>query len=329
MTKFDRASLDRFLPAVGQADWADVIARFETHRHRRRRLLVALVVAAIVIVGTASAFGMRASLCNLGVACLPPEGATPSTPETGELAIALYADAPPDGTRTWFFAYSDGRLISWRNEWIARSTDPFSTGYFEQQLPPESVEELRSHVIAATRARNGAVRDSYGYVVLSVRDGDRIVQVDRRDGLDPLLDRLAQPESWVPDGAREGIELRPYVPSAYAFCYGVWPAEMDSDPARVSSALPAPARDFLGSKDTTRQPWIGHEGLVGYTNCAEMTTEDARALSQVLDRSGFEVGGVGGEGSYSVPYVFEIPGPGDGYAQFYPVLPHGEYWIGG
>jgi len=329
MTELDPASLDRVLPAAGQADWADVIARFEAHRHRRLRLLVVLVVAGIVIVGTASAFGMRASLCGLGVACLPPEGATPSTPEAGELALALYANAPPDGVRTWFFAYSDGRLISWRHGWLAKRTDPFSTGYFEQQLPPEGVEELRSHVVAATRARSSGVDGSYAYVHLSVRDGDRIVEVDRRNGLDPVLHRLAQPESWVPDRARDGLELRPYVPSAYAFCFAVWPAELGSDPERVSTALPAPARDLLRSKDTTRRPWTGNNGQGGYTTCAEMATEDARALAQVLDESGFEVNGVGGEGSYSVPYVFEIPGPGDGYAQFLPVLPHGEYWFGG
>ena len=54
-----------------------------------RRGSVALVAAAlIVVVGTASAIGsVRAFILDQGFIGLPPQGATPSTPETGELVL--------------------------------------------------------------------------------------------------------------------------------------------------------------------------------------------------------------------------------------------------
>ena len=50
---------------------------------------LALVAAAlIVVVGTASAIGgVRAFILDRGFVGLPPVGATPSTPESGELVI--------------------------------------------------------------------------------------------------------------------------------------------------------------------------------------------------------------------------------------------------
>ena len=59
MTDLDRANLDRILPSTtGSPDWADVMSRSRAQLgRRRRRIAVVLTAAALVAVGTASAFG--------------------------------------------------------------------------------------------------------------------------------------------------------------------------------------------------------------------------------------------------------------------------------
>lgn len=126
----------------------------------RRRGVFALVAAAlIVVVGTASAIGgVRAFLLDRGFVGLPPLGATPSTPESGELVLRWvgrsathaqarrgYSAAPI--VRAW--VYADGRII-WSEEsslssrTIPEGANEFTSGYLEQRLTPEGVELLRS-----------------------------------------------------------------------------------------------------------------------------------------------------------------------------------------
>jgi hypothetical protein len=60
----------------------------------RRRLLTLVAAALIVVVGTASAIGgVRAFFLDRGFIGLPPVGATPSTPERGELVLAYLGGA--------------------------------------------------------------------------------------------------------------------------------------------------------------------------------------------------------------------------------------------
>ena len=88
MTDFDHTSLDRILPsAPSSPDWDDVMSRARTQQGRRRRRLAVLAAVALVAVGTASAVCVRAILLDTGSTALPPAGAPPSAPETGELVI--------------------------------------------------------------------------------------------------------------------------------------------------------------------------------------------------------------------------------------------------
>jgi hypothetical protein len=129
---------------------------------RSRRRVVALVAAALVVaVGTASAIGgVRDFILDQGFIGLPPVGATPSTPESGELVLSwLGRSATHASAREGYFAaplvrawvYADGRLI-WSEEnslssrAVPEGANELTSGYLEQRLTPEGVELLRSAV---------------------------------------------------------------------------------------------------------------------------------------------------------------------------------------
>jgi hypothetical protein len=173
----DRASLDRIRPSSpGTADWDDVMSRSRGHEGGRRRRLVVLAAVMLMAVATACAFGARALILDEGFVGVPPDGATPSTPESGELVLS-YWGLPGDGRELRAFLYADGRLI-----W-----DRDRRGFLDQRLTPEGVELLLSEFIStglfdrdvrlvrsgasyATNRRSGAV--------IELRNGNRLVTVD-------------------------------------------------------------------------------------------------------------------------------------------------------
>jgi hypothetical protein len=89
---------------------------------------------------------------------LPPEGATPSSPDTGQLVVSFggrVSSLGGDFFRMWLFA--DGRLI-WKSnlEGSGRRNEAFgssepTTAVIEQILTPVGVELLRSEVSATAR----------------------------------------------------------------------------------------------------------------------------------------------------------------------------------
>jgi hypothetical protein len=130
----------------------------DVQRGGRRRRFVALAAAALVVaVGTASAIGsMRDFFLDGGFIGLPPVGATPSAPESGELVAyweGLSATLPRNFVRAWL--YADGRIIWERRPWHEDPTagrppegaNELVSGYLEQRLTPEGVEVVRSSVV--------------------------------------------------------------------------------------------------------------------------------------------------------------------------------------
>jgi hypothetical protein len=140
-------------------DWDEILGRAGARvgrpglRGRRRRVLVAFAVAAVVAAAAATAIGsVRDFVLRTGFIGLPPIGATPSSPASGELEIWYWApwfvnEGENGRTRAW--VYADGRLISWGGPDRPGSANPLSTGFSEQRLTPEGVERLRSEIAAA------------------------------------------------------------------------------------------------------------------------------------------------------------------------------------
>jgi len=253
-----------------------------------------------------------------GLNGLPPEGATPSTPESGELVVEL---------RDHVWVYADGRVIS---RVYLPTLEPYS-GLVEQHLTPEGVEFLRSNVLSTglfehdlDLAREGPMC----CLEIRVRDGDRLVRVtlgpryvhpeppeaqkatpEQEAALQSLEVLLSRPASWPPSVWTDQ-QIRAYVPTSYSFC-SRW-----AEPSRVLSRLPEPARDLLGAEYAKMD--VESEQPV---DCTRMTTEEARALAGILAAELVH------EGAPSLGFSFEDPEvPGSFFLiAMNPVLPHGTW----
>jgi hypothetical protein len=214
-----------------------------------------------------------------------------------------------------------------------RTLVPYS-GLVEQHLTPEGIEFLRSNVLSTGLFEHDLdlVReDPMCCLYIGVRDGERLVRVSLgpRDALsdheaapehreatpeqvaalESLSALLSNPDSW-PASVWTDQQIRAYVPSSYSFC-SRW-----AEPSRVLALLPEPAADLLGAA------YLQTEGSGGrhQPDCIRMTTEEVRALAEILNAEwgpghdnivpGFSLGKAGEQG---VPLI-----------AINPVLPHGE-----
>jgi hypothetical protein len=218
---------------------------------------------------------------------LPPVGAAPSTPETGELVLrsgARIVSIGGDVHQMWL--YADGRLIwgrslegdhnaAWRSAF--GRTEPLERAMMEQHLTRDGVSILLSHVVASTSPTEpvewpGCVappdvcrgRPGLRWGGITIRDGDSMQDLSWSDP--DLPGRLADPGSWLPASAWADREIRGYVPTRYAACLG----------SGVLELLPAAARDILLASGTPDS----HD-------CYRIETADARAVAGILDDSGF------------------------------------------
>jgi hypothetical protein len=80
-------------------------------------------------------------------------------------------------------------------------------------------------------------------------------------------------------------------------------------------ALPKPAQGLLREREFAPNGWGAH--------CTDLTTEEARALSDALDAAGLEPFDGEHNASHVLTYRLETPGPIQ-VVQFEPYLPHGE-----
>jgi hypothetical protein len=183
-------------------------------RGRRRHIVVLAAALLVAVVGTASAFStVREFVLDRGFVGLPPVGAAPSAPESGELVLRWsggsatharphwrgFVDAPFAGA----WVYADGRMIWQRDGQLPEGANELTSGYLEQRLTPEGVELLRSEVVGLLD-RSRALLETvpadddprpgpFGGLALfvpldypshhgsaEVRDGDRLVRLQWR-----------------------------------------------------------------------------------------------------------------------------------------------------
>jgi hypothetical protein len=309
---------------------------------RGRRLALAVAVAAfVVVVGTATALGVRAFILDKGFVGLPPQGATPSAPESGQLLVRLVGRSQTDAHLAHIYLYADGRLI-WSRDDV--------TGLLERRLTSQGVEQLQSE-ITSTGLFNHDRALASGRVIWGEADvlvSDRLVHVEWGPGADPdspsrviatleqetALERLdailAHPTQGLPASAWADEQVRAYVPSTFAVCWEGWPAKASdpqSEPSDILSLLPPAARDVLAGKETTRH--TGKWGVAGgpyyphVDECATVTTAEARSLAQSLDDAGIERT----DPTAGLQYSLDIPGQIGEAAliTFEPFLPDGEW----
>jgi hypothetical protein len=351
------------------ADWDDVLHRAGAARedrqplwrpragesHRRRFLVVLAAAILVVVVGTAAAFGIRTFILERGFIGLPPEGATPSSPETGELVLSAYG--PGDGSRTHIWVYADGRVISQRQfdrpgDALPEGANELSSGFLEQRLTIEGVERMRAEAISTGLFAHDSVlsvREAPCFNLIEVIRGDRRVRLtwhgsqcpplpgdaaamtatkDEESQLLHLAGRLTNP-TWLPASAWQERESRAYVPSRFAIDFGARPYTLE--PSRILALLPDSAEELLAAKPRTRlRHFYGGTGVPlrrVYDYRSQVTVDEARTLADALDRAGLERKPIEVQ-AYSLTYVSgEVPteGPGDFFfVAFEPVLPHGE-----
>jgi hypothetical protein len=122
--------------------------------------------------------------------------------------------------------------------------------------------------------------------------------------------------SPLPAGAWEDAEIKAWVPSRYAICYGGRHGIIE--PSRAAGLLPASAPGLLAGKART----FHLEGLADPPiECSELITDQARVLGEILGDAGF--------GSLGSPFIFIPPHKlansiGDEvWISFTPILPDG------
>jgi hypothetical protein len=309
---------------------------------RRRRLVIVLAAVALATAVTTAGWAIaREVVLHKGFVALPPVGATPSAPESGELVIQ-YRDLDHAGSG-WGWVYADGRLITVSaapqavsasrpaGSDVPEAANRWSSGLLEQRLTPEGVELLRSEIVSTGLFEHHQPAGRLDiHNVIEVRIDDRLVRVNANFPK-RLRERLTDPASWLPASAWANRRIRAYVPSRYEIWYGAAPQTLER--SRILALLPATAADLLRAKDAVPQQGdIGWPGFPPHPITryhSVLTTEEARAVTQALDDAGVPGGGL--------MYSFEIPGtsvdpapPEKGPVRnvvtimFFPYLPHGE-----
>ncbi len=273
--------------------------------------------------------GAEDSPFQRGARELPPQGATPSTPTSGELVASMWSRGRT-GWEGWVYLYADGRVI-----WQRRSPIP-ATGWLEQRLTPEGVGLVQAEILSTglfdpaqpppasdldrppPGSELGYAWPSYGD--MQVRNGDRLVLVPGSPGqpwmpeFDRLQQLLTELQSWLPSTAWEDPFIRAFVPSRYAICPYRFPAPLGW--SSILPLLPASAEERLADA----RPWRW-EHPTGDVTCFDVTTEEARAVAQALDDAGVRQF----IPAASLAYQFDAPDPIAGTIgiDFWPFLPDG------
>ena len=337
-----------------------LLVRSHARQGRRRFLFVLASAALVVVVGTATAFGIRALILDRGFIGLPPEGATPSAPETGELVLSLNGrikthvrkGEDPEGfgqpldpvSRVW--VYADGRMIWDREGEVSKGANELTSGLLEQRLTPEGVELLRSEIISSGLFDRDAAfvsKSGHSWIKFEVRNDDHLVRVYDvypGGGAFGASDDFKKINPTTPTeeqaAALERVDALLTDPASWLPA-SAWDdqrirAYVPTRYAACFAAFPQPleADRILSLLPTPVERLLQGRSATRFemgTNvayCSGVTTEEARALAEAL--SGL------GQKDEAVPpvrlgYSLDAPGEVGGTVGiwFEPYLPHGEY----
>jgi hypothetical protein len=251
---------------------------------------------------------------------LPPIGAQPSLPETGELVLYARGRCTSIGEFCWVWIFADGRLI-----WIRDGASPFganegTTGLIEQRLAPTGVASLMS-VFSATGACSGL--DRRGPIVCAPRipGPAPFPRIQVSGWIDPSWGLAAS--EW------EDQSISGFVPSGMGACFIESNVRVES--SRVLEWLPSDAANLLRGRDIEFPPLQFsplEKGPGLAMTCFSLTTQEARTLNDILSRSGLDRDEL--MAAYVLGYHVEPPPPfTDGVIWIAPVLPNGEWFVSG
>ncbi len=366
------ARFDALAPEPLAGDWDDVLRRASAARsgrprpershtrqgHRRRRLVAVAAAVLVVATLTAAASGtVRDFFLDRGFIGLPPQGATPSSPESGKLVFFYWGPVPgaADWGKSRFWLYADGRLISLRAATLPEGANQLTTGYLEQRLTPEGAELLRSEILST-----GLIGDeddgAYAYqrtndyddfaignepvpwdttkplpdytLSFRLRDGDQLYRISRVGDLGRLVALLTDPASRLPASVWADREIRAYVPSRFEIVYGPWPPTAKL--SGILKLLPALAQELLPTKKAWREGgFVGspEDPVAADWYHFSVTTDEARALRDALVEARLDIDG---RFDYALAYAVDAPATAAPASEggavsfgFEPILPHG------
>jgi hypothetical protein len=270
---------------------------------------------------------------RVGFIGVPPEGAEPSTPVTGDLVLRLDTTVSYGGSfKTTMYVFADGRMIWERHgapTGVPEGARANQTGYLEQVLTPEGVQALRTEILGTGLFGNDLhlkgefddAVDFYGLLIQVLGDDGMVTLAwargnpderrptrAERDTIARLVERLEDPGAWLPETAWQDRVIRAYVASNYGIGFSLVTKPdgdccLRPDPAE----LPPPADTLLGTQ---------------FNQC--VTTDEAKAIA-----GGFEAAGMTPIGQSNPPggYEYETGTEPDvnGITQtmvLYPYLPH-------
>ena len=177
-------------------DWDDVLDRARAvarggdrstgfRMPRRPRLVVVRSPWHSLAVLLASALAVRAFVLDKGFIGLPPVGATPSTPEDGELVLHwMVRSVTLGGIQSRAWVYADGRIV-----WSRHEGPPPPEGVDQVACPvpraattPDGVELLRSRLVASglfDSSRKFIVPEEHGsaWGFVEIHNGDKPVRL--------------------------------------------------------------------------------------------------------------------------------------------------------
>lgn len=269
---------------------------------------------------------VASDVTRVGFIGLPPRGAKPSTPETGELVLTFSGWPTATGFLHRVWVYADGRLIWLRHGDLPEGANQHLSGLLEQRLTREGVERFRSEVVSTgllddDRSHGGGEPVPW-YVDVEVRNDGRLVQLERTSEIGALIARFVDPASWLPASAWEDPKIRAYVPSRHAVCIQT-ATSGPIEPTVVSTVLPATVEGSLRARELVQLPDELAPGGGRVLRCSGVTTEEARAISEALEDAGFERDGAE---AHRLTYRRSVSEPiGTSLSiWFEPYLPHGE-----